>query len=153
MLWNPSSLHTTGVETVVDDNDEILIMMMMMMMTISMMIMMMMVMMVTMMMKILWNPSSLHTTGVETVVDDNDENMKIIKGKDDDFIEDLFHQHRNGKIYRYVGDMIVILCKKDKKIDQSLWNSDPNRLTYIIKSMAIIRYIHSRSSISKTKAS
>lgn len=57
---------------------------------------------------------------------------KLIKKKDDDFIEDIFQQHSDGTLYKYIGDMIVKLYKKDNEKDQSIFNSDTSRLTYII---------------------
>lgn len=47
--------------------------------------------------------------------------------------EDLLYHCEHGNIIKYIGDTIIVLCKKNKDKDQSIWNSDPSRLTYIIK--------------------
>lgn len=63
---------------------------------------------------------------------EEEEEHKPIRKKDDDFIEDLFQQHSDGTIHEYIGNMIIVLYKKDDHKDQVIFNSDPNRLTYII---------------------
>jgi hypothetical protein len=67
------------------------------------------------------------------IEDASEEISEEEKKNDDDLIEEIFHQYRNGDAVKYIGDAIVILCKKDKDEDQFIWNSDKVRLTYIIK--------------------
>jgi hypothetical protein len=67
------------------------------------------------------------------IEDISEEISEEEKKNDDDLIEEIFHQYRNGDVVKYIGDAIVILCKKDKDEDQFIWNSDKVRLTYIIK--------------------
>lgn len=55
-----------------------------------------------------------------------------IKKKDDDFIENIFQHHGDGTLHIYIANMIVKIYKKDNAEDQTIFNSDTSRLTYII---------------------
>jgi hypothetical protein len=48
-------------------------------------------------------------------------------------VDDLIHHHEENTIHEYIGDIIVMLYKKDKAGDQSFWNTDASRLGYIIR--------------------
>jgi F0F1-type ATP synthase membrane subunit b/b' len=48
-------------------------------------------------------------------------------------VDDLLRHHAENTIYKYVGDIIIILYKKEKAGDQSFWNTDSSRLGYIIR--------------------
>lgn len=50
-----------------------------------------------------------------------------------DFVETLIYEFNNGHLHVYIGDFIIKLYKKDDPTKQSLWNSDTNRLTYLIR--------------------
>ena len=43
-----------------------------------------------------------------------------------EFAENLIHEHNHNKLHTYIGNFII-------KTQQSIWNSDTNRLTYIIR--------------------
>lgn len=49
------------------------------------------------------------------------------------FIRDLLFYHRTNDLYKYLGNFIIKNYKKDNPDDQSIWNSDTSRLTYIIR--------------------
>lgn len=60
------------------------------------------------------------------------EIIRPAKKKDDDFIEDILQYHSDGKLHKYIGDMIIKIYRKENIADQSIFNSDTSRLTYII---------------------
>jgi hypothetical protein len=53
----------------------------------------------------------------------------------DEFVEELVHQHDHQKLSAYIGDFIIKNYKKQDPSKQSIWNSDTNRLTYMIKEL------------------
>jgi hypothetical protein len=52
---------------------------------------------------------------------------------DRDIIEELLNNYNDETIYKYIGDIIIGLYKKENAIDQSLWNTDSSRFAYIIR--------------------
>ncbi len=56
-------------------------------------------------------------------------------GKNLSFINRIKYHYDNGTLQRFVGDFIVKNYKKDDPSQQSVWNSDISRLTYIINVM------------------
>lgn len=50
-----------------------------------------------------------------------------------DLIEMLYTHYETKSLHKYLGDIIVKAYKKDDPNDQSVWTSDPSRLTYIIR--------------------
>jgi hypothetical protein len=52
---------------------------------------------------------------------------------DEDGVNDLLHYSTENMLHEYIGDIIIGLYKKDKPIDQALWNTDSSRLVYIIR--------------------
>ena len=54
---------------------------------------------------------------------------------DDDFIATLVEEHKNNTLHSYIGQFIVKYYKKNNPKDQSIWNSDTNRLTYVIREL------------------
>ena len=54
-------------------------------------------------------------------------------GDDDELTELLLFYSREGKIAEYIGDFIIKFYKKDDPNNQSLWNTDTSRLTFIIR--------------------
>ena len=45
----------------------------------------------------------------------DDEDLKEEKKKpenDDELVDELIHQYRNGDVIKYIGDAIVILCRR-----------------------------------------
>jgi hypothetical protein len=53
--------------------------------------------------------------------------------EDEDGVNDLLHYNTENVIHEYIGDIIIGLYKKEKAIDQTLWNTDSARLVYIIR--------------------
>jgi len=56
---------------------------------------------------------------------------------EDDFklVECLVYYHRFKRLHEYIGDTIVAIYKKDDPKTQSIWNSDTQRLSYIIRTI------------------
>jgi hypothetical protein len=54
---------------------------------------------------------------------------------DEDFIGTITYKYNNNCLDSYLGDFIVQYYKKEDPSQQSLWNSDISRLTYIIKEL------------------
>lgn len=52
---------------------------------------------------------------------------------DDKFIEVIIYEHKNKHLDAYIGNFIVESYKKEDPSEQSIWNSDTSRLTYLIK--------------------
>jgi hypothetical protein len=51
------------------------------------------------------------------------------------FVEEIIHQFDHDKLDAYIGDFIVKNYKKVDPSKQSIWNSDTNRLTYLIREL------------------
>lgn len=49
------------------------------------------------------------------------------------FVETLIYEHKHKNLYAYLGDFIIKFYKKGDPSQQSIWNSDTNRVTYIIR--------------------
>lgn len=62
------------------------------------------------------------------------KDCKLIKNNssNDIFVESIIDQQYYGLLHEYIGNFIVRIYKKEDVDEQSLWNSDTNRLTYII---------------------
>ena len=54
-----------------------------------------------------------------------------------EFVENLIHEHNHDKLYTFIGDFIIKTYKKNDPSQQSIWNSDTSRLTYIIRQIII----------------
>lgn len=52
---------------------------------------------------------------------------------DTEFIENLIIEYKNKRLPAHLGDFIIKTYKKDDPTQQSIWNSDTNRLTYMLK--------------------
>jgi len=61
--------------------------------------------------------------------DDNDDN--------DDLIDILVSMFDNNKLHAYLGNFIIKYYKKDDPSQQSLWNSDTSRFTYLIREFLV----------------
>lgn len=60
--------------------------------------------------------------------------MSLVFNEDDElFLEDIAYDHRHKILYRTIGDSIVNIYKTPNPMDQSVWNTDCNRLNYLIK--------------------
>lgn len=51
----------------------------------------------------------------------------------DKFIPTIIHEYNHKHLDAYIGNFIVRSYKKDDPSEQSLWNSDTSRLTYIVR--------------------
>jgi hypothetical protein len=56
-----------------------------------------------------------------------------IDTEDDKLIDDIFYNYNHSKLDQYIGDIIIKLYKKDDPSKQSIWSTDTNRLTYLLK--------------------
>jgi len=74
--------------------------------------------------------SKTHGTQLDTI-------MYKDHNTDDDFelVECLIYYHRYKRLHEYIGDTIVSIYKKDDPEAQSIWNSDTQRLSYIIRTI------------------
>lgn len=54
---------------------------------------------------------------------------------DSDLIDNIVHHYNHKNLDQYLGDFIVKYYKKDNYTQQSIWNSDASRMTYIIKEL------------------
>jgi len=64
------------------------------------------------------------------------DQIKQIKNYDDDtYISEVFSAHKNKIIGKYLGDVIVKLYKKEDPSEQSIWNTDTHRFTYMLKKL------------------
>lgn len=59
----------------------------------------------------------------------------IMEKNESKLINTLIIQQQNESLYMYFGDFIVTNYKKGDPTDQSIWNSDVSRLTYIVKEL------------------
>jgi hypothetical protein len=79
------------------------------------------------------------TYNVPTEDDDNDERFididDQIENNKDDFIDSIICKFEKQTLTRFVGDIIIKTYKKEDKTQQSLWNSDTSRLTYVIREL------------------
>ena len=57
------------------------------------------------------------------------------------FVENLIYEYNHNKLDVYIGDFIIKIYKKDDPSKQSVWNSDTNRLTYLIRDLITINNI------------
>ena len=63
----------------------------------------------------------------------NDYSALKYNQNDTEFIENLLIEYKNKLLPVYLGNFIIKTYKKDDPSKQSIWNSDTNRLTYVIK--------------------
>ena len=62
--------------------------------------------------------------------DDNDHNPK-----EKQIVEDVLSAYKHKTLGKYLGDFIIKIYKKDDPKNQSIWNTDDSRLTYLIKEL------------------
>lgn len=70
-----------------------------------------------------------------TMIEPN-EALKLItddKSNDTKVMRTILEKFEDKKLIEYIGDRIIEIYKKDNPNEQSIWNSDSSRLTYIIK--------------------
>jgi chemotaxis protein histidine kinase CheA len=52
-------------------------------------------------------------------------------------IDNLIFYHNKGLLHEYIGNYIIKHYKKDNPMNQSLWNTDSDRLNYIVRELII----------------
>ena len=62
-----------------------------------------------------------------------DDYSQLNDSKNMDLVEVLIHHQENNKLDHFIGDYLIGEYKKTDPSEQSIWNSDTTRLTYIIK--------------------
>ena len=50
-----------------------------------------------------------------------------------EFVDNLIYEQNHNKLHVYIGDFIIKTYKKEDPAQQSIWNSDTSRLTYLIR--------------------
>ena len=50
-----------------------------------------------------------------------------------EFVDNLIYETNHNKLHIYIGDFIIKTYKKGNPEQQSIWNSDTSRLTYLIR--------------------
>jgi hypothetical protein len=85
-----------------------------------------------------------YNVSVKNYVQQNYPNAPALEGIQDyakltydieDFAQILVNKYNDNLLHKYLGDFIIQYYKKDDPSEQSLWNSDISRLTYIIKEL------------------
>ena len=54
---------------------------------------------------------------------------------DNELIEEFIYNKRHKILDKYIGDVLIKIYKKDNPAEQSIWNSDTQRLNYIIRKL------------------
>lgn len=67
----------------------------------------------------------------------NIEDMEDLEQNNKKLVEDVISAHKHKTLDQYLGDSIIKLYKKDNPEDQSVWATDTNRLTYLIKELMV----------------
>ena len=63
-----------------------------------------------------------------------EEAKKLLKcDSDDSLIENILTEYREDRLDKFIGDIIVRHYKKEDPNQQSIWNSDATRLSFLIK--------------------
>lgn len=63
------------------------------------------------------------------------DDYSIMEFHNDELINNLVYYYNHGNLHQYLGDFLVKYYKKDDSSQQSIWNSDVSRMTYIIKEL------------------
>ena len=63
------------------------------------------------------------------------KDVETFNNPDKDIVEDVLSAYKHKTLCKYLGQLILKLYKKGNPLDQSIWNTDDNRLTYIIKEL------------------
>ena len=67
---------------------------------------------------------------------EREDTKKLLRyGKDDDLTNNILNKYSSGMLDEFIGDIIVGFYKKSNPDDQSIWNSDASRLTFLIKNI------------------
>lgn len=64
------------------------------------------------------------------------EDYKFLDHKDsDELIDKIINRYENKKLHKFLGKYLIGYYRKEDPGEQSIWNSDTSRLTYIIKEL------------------
>ena len=63
--------------------------------------------------------------------------QKSVKIDDEKIISKIFYHYNRNKLGQYIGDIIVENYKKKDPSEQSIWNTDTSRLTYLLKKILL----------------
>lgn len=50
-------------------------------------------------------------------------------------VETIIHKYKNGKLISFIGDLLLKTYKKTDPAKQSIWTSDTDRLTYVVRTL------------------
>jgi hypothetical protein len=64
-----------------------------------------------------------------------ESDIKLLDENKSDFIDLILYHHNHKTLNKFIGDYIIKVYKKKKPEEQSIWNTDSSRLTYIIKDL------------------
>jgi hypothetical protein len=72
---------------------------------------------------------------IKLIKNNNESNNSNDNNSNDNnkLISEIFHAYKHGEIGMFIGDLIVKIYKKKNPSNQSIWNTDSSRLTYLIK--------------------
>ena len=73
------------------------------------------------------NAPSIQIIDINKIEDLEENNKKLV--------EDVLSYYKHKTLDRYLGNSIIKLYKKDDPKAQSVWSTDTNRLTYLIKEL------------------
>lgn len=65
------------------------------------------------------------------------EDLEDLEENNKKLIEDVISAYKHKTLDKYLGDSIIKLYKKENPKDQSIWSTDTNRLTYLIKELMV----------------
>ena len=57
------------------------------------------------------------------------------KSTEKEIVNDILSAYKHKTLGKYLGDFIIKIYKKENPEDQSIWNTDDSRLTYLIKEL------------------
>lgn len=58
-----------------------------------------------------------------------------LENNETELLGSLIKYHKDNQLHKYLGDFIIKYYKKENHKDQSLWNTDVSRLSYVIKEL------------------
>ena len=64
-----------------------------------------------------------------------EDDIKLLEDDKQKLVEWIIYNYNHKTLDKYLGEFIVKIYKKEKPENQSIWNTDSSRLTYIIKDL------------------
>lgn len=65
------------------------------------------------------------------------DDYSCLEDDESELLESIIKKQKDNLLHKYLGDFIVKYYKKDNQSEQSLWNTDVSRLSYVIKELMI----------------